>query len=339
MNRLRKFRMIRMLLILSIFLLTACGSSDGGSTGIPAAPDSGLQATAGDQRITLSWDAVPGADSYIVYWSNSANTGTGGTSITGLTSPFYHDGVTNGMDYYYVVTAVNVVGESGPSVEVNAIPVDILISSLSFADANLRSCVQAAIATYVHELTSLGCTDFSITDLGDIKVLSSLTDLNLNSNSIDDVSALSGLIALTSLNLGSNSTISDVTPLSRLTRLISLNLGTNSISDVSALSGMTSLTNLDLGYNGISDVSALSGMISLATLTLRYNSIAGQGLGHVDALTTLTSATAIYLNGNIGISCSELDTLITALGSSPVDTDGNTGTADIATDGVNCTNP
>lgn len=372
-------------------MVVACGSSSSSTnqttTSIPDAPASGLLATAGDQSIKLNWDAVSGADSYNVYSSNTTGTGTGGTKITGAKPPFYDNGLTNGTTYYYVVTAVNSAGESIASAEVSATPADILISSLSFTDTNLQSCVTTTATngplTYVHELTTLVCQSQTITSLSGIEALTSLASLNLYDNNISDVSPLAGLTLLTTLNLYKNS-ISDVSPLAGLTALSDLSLGQNSISDVSPLSGLTSLTtNLDLGYNSISDLSPLSGLTSLTDLDLYANSISdvtplasltalthlyignnsfsdvtplasltnltelhinfgnigGQGIGHVDALGSLTSATVIDLRGNTGMSCSELSSLISTLGSPPVDTDNNTGTTDTATDGVNCTSP
>ncbi len=374
------------------------------TTSTPAAPASGLQAIAGEQRITLNWDAVPGADSYTVYWSNVTGSGTSGTAISNISSPFYHDGLTNGTNYYYVVTAVNVVGESTASVEVTATPVDILISSLSFADANLDTCVKASSATYVRQLSILNCTSQSITSLVGIENLTSLTRLGLSSNSISDVTPLAGLTSLTYLSLYSNSimdvtplagltslthlslssnsisdvtplagltsltildlgynsisdvtplagltsltslwfsnnNIGDVTPLAGLTSLTSLNLGYNSISDVTPLAGLTSLTSLWFGGNSISDVTPLAGLTSLTDLRLSYNNIGGQNTGNVDALTSLVNAIAINLSGNRSMSCNELTTLINALGSPPVNIDGNSATTDVATNGVNCTNP
>ena len=37
-----------------------------------------------------------------------------------MTSPYSHEGLSNGSSYYYVVTAVNTYGESGMSQEVYA---------------------------------------------------------------------------------------------------------------------------------------------------------------------------------------------------------------------------
>ena len=190
---------------------------------------------------------------------------------------------------------------------------DILLSSLTFADANLQTCVQneatTQLATFVHDLTTIDCSLDGITQLSGIEALTGLTQLSLGSNSISDVSPLAGLTGLNRLYLYNNS-ISDVSPLASLTGLTTLYLYDNSISDVSPLAGLTGLT----------------------TLYLDNNSIGGQGIGNVDALVSLTSATTIALTNNIGMSCSELTKLISTLGSPPV----NIGAA---TDGVNCTNP
>ncbi len=86
---------------------------------VPAAP-TGIIATGGTNQVTISWSAVSGADSYNIYWSTTSGAGTGGTKITGATSPTVQTGLTAGTTYYYVMTAVNSAGESSPSVQVAA---------------------------------------------------------------------------------------------------------------------------------------------------------------------------------------------------------------------------
>ena len=87
---------------------------------VPAAP-SGLIATGGTNQVTLSWSSVAAATSYNVYWSaNSGVTVTNGTKIAGASSPAVQTGLTAGASYYYIVTAVNSVGESAASVQVAA---------------------------------------------------------------------------------------------------------------------------------------------------------------------------------------------------------------------------
>jgi fibronectin type 3 domain-containing protein len=90
---------------------------------IPAAP-SGVTATAGDGQITVAWSPVSGATSYNIYWSNTPGVNTSnGTKIGSLTlSPDVHASLTEALTYYYVVTAVNMAGESGISSEASGMP-------------------------------------------------------------------------------------------------------------------------------------------------------------------------------------------------------------------------
>jgi len=84
----------------------------------------GLTAVPGDAQVSLDWDDNAEADlkEYNVYRAD----GSGGpyTEIATVTNSAYTDiGVSNGMTYYYVVTAVDESGnESGNSTEVSAMP-------------------------------------------------------------------------------------------------------------------------------------------------------------------------------------------------------------------------
>lgn len=85
----------------------------------PSAP-TGLTAQGADQRVDLSWNPTPGAESYVVHRSDTSG---GGYSImaSGVSSASYTDTtVPNGTTYYYVVSASNDVGESPLSGEVSA---------------------------------------------------------------------------------------------------------------------------------------------------------------------------------------------------------------------------
>ena len=94
---------------------------DSVSTSAPAAP-AGLTATSGNGQVSLSWSASAGATSYNV----KSSTVSGGlytvvaTNVAGLS--WTATGLTNGTTYYFVVSALNPIGESVNSSQVSATP-------------------------------------------------------------------------------------------------------------------------------------------------------------------------------------------------------------------------
>ncbi|NOZ51718.1 MAG: DUF1566 domain-containing protein [Gammaproteobacteria bacterium] len=91
---------------------------------LPQAPTR-VRANAGDGQITLQWAASPGANHYNVYMASEA--GIDKNNITELTgnkvsknvhSPFVQTDLSNGQDYYFVITAENEAGESLGSTEI-----------------------------------------------------------------------------------------------------------------------------------------------------------------------------------------------------------------------------
>lgn len=87
---------------------------------VPGTP-AGPLATAGNGQVALDWTAVSGATGYNIY--RSLTVGAQGIKIWSSTSASYIDtSVTNGIMYYYEVTAVNAGGESGTSNQVSATP-------------------------------------------------------------------------------------------------------------------------------------------------------------------------------------------------------------------------
>jgi fibronectin type 3 domain-containing protein len=86
----------------------------------PAAP-TGLAATAGNAQVSLTWNASRGATSYHV--KRSTTSGGPYRTVASPTATTYTDtGLTNGITYYYVVSAVNSAGQSANSAQVNATP-------------------------------------------------------------------------------------------------------------------------------------------------------------------------------------------------------------------------
>jgi hypothetical protein len=96
------------------------GSGGGGGASVPPVPV-GLTATAGDAQVALSWSASTGAAGYYV----KRSTASGGpyTQIAALAGTSFTDtGLTNGTEYFYVVSAYNSAGASANSAEATATP-------------------------------------------------------------------------------------------------------------------------------------------------------------------------------------------------------------------------
>jgi fibronectin type 3 domain-containing protein len=108
------------------FILSGCGGGGGDSEPpvptVPGAP-SGVTAVAGPLQVRISWDNVTGATSYNIYHSTTSPVSKAtGTKVAGVTSPSVVTPLVNGTTYYFVVTAVNDIGESVESVQKSAIP-------------------------------------------------------------------------------------------------------------------------------------------------------------------------------------------------------------------------
>ncbi len=101
---------------------TPTAPASGGTMQVPPVP-MGLQATAGNARVILTWMTSTGATAY--HLSRSTTSGGPWTQIASPTTNAFTDtGVTNGTRYYYVVAAVDAAGASANSAPpVSATPI------------------------------------------------------------------------------------------------------------------------------------------------------------------------------------------------------------------------
>ena len=92
-------------------------------TTIPSSPTA--SAVPGDGQVTVSWAAVPGATSYNVYYAAGSSVTIGGAGVTTVlnaNSPCLVSSLTDGIQYAFIVTAVNSGGESAASSPATATP-------------------------------------------------------------------------------------------------------------------------------------------------------------------------------------------------------------------------
>jgi subtilisin family serine protease len=99
----------------------------------PATP-TGLTALGANAQVTLNWSAVKGSSSYHVKRSQTSGGPYAVLASNVTTTTYVDNSVVNDTTYFYVVSAVNLVGESGNSNEAAAtpaVPPDLVISSFS----------------------------------------------------------------------------------------------------------------------------------------------------------------------------------------------------------------
>lgn len=100
----------------------------------PSAP-ANLAAGGGTAQVAANWSSVSGAFGYNLKRSGVSG-GPYATIATAITATNYLDGnVTNGVAYYYVVSAVNAGGESSNSVQAVGRPVSTAPASLNFTNS------------------------------------------------------------------------------------------------------------------------------------------------------------------------------------------------------------
>jgi hypothetical protein len=113
------------------YIVTAVGSSGESSASAEASatpvfpagnplPPVSLTVTISSGQNSITWPAVTGATSYNLYWATSPITPDKYSAdhvIRNVTSPYTHTGLTDGLLYCYIVTAMNSNGESADSMQ------------------------------------------------------------------------------------------------------------------------------------------------------------------------------------------------------------------------------
>ena len=99
---------------------------------LPAAP-TGLTALAGDGAVALNWNFSTGATGYNVKRSTISGGPYSGVATNIPDLNFTATGLANGTRYYFVVSALNPVGEGTNSIQATAQPVSAAPTQMSFA--------------------------------------------------------------------------------------------------------------------------------------------------------------------------------------------------------------
>ena len=115
----------------------------------PLAQPQNVVATSGYQQVSITWGAVPNTTGYIVR-SSTTSGGPYTTLASGLSTPgFTHSNLPAGIANYYVVTAINALGEGPNSAETSA-------SALATPGAPVGVTVIAGNATALLNWTNSG---------------------------------------------------------------------------------------------------------------------------------------------------------------------------------------
>ena len=116
------------------------------NSAFPAAAPTNLTATIASAQITLSWNSSLWASSYIV--SRSTVSGGPYAAIGSTTATAFTDtGLVNGLNYYYVVAAMNTFGIGTNSVEISGTP--FALTAWFKADAITGLINGAAVSTWI----------------------------------------------------------------------------------------------------------------------------------------------------------------------------------------------
>jgi hypothetical protein len=128
-----------------------------------------IEAKSGDGQVELSWNAAEGATGYII--KRGTVSGVYTTVARASSSPLTDNGLTNGLTYYYRVTAENLGGWTESTSELSVIPMGqdltaptlVGLTPLSATGSSLPTQI---IATFSEAMKALTAESFSIQATG-----------------------------------------------------------------------------------------------------------------------------------------------------------------------------
>ncbi|MEO7100571.1 MAG: LamG-like jellyroll fold domain-containing protein, partial [Luteolibacter sp.] len=250
-------------------ILESVNSTEASATTMapPPAPVD-LTATGGDAQVALAWAASPGAASYQIKRSLNSDgpyaivaSGVTGTSLTDT-------GLTNGTAYYYVVSAVNLGGESANSTEASATPLPPVPSAPSGVTATPGDAQVALAWSATSGAASYNVKRSTVSGGPYTLIASGLTAPNYLDNTV--ANATTYYYVITAVNVGGEGSAS--TELGATPNLLRAHLRFDEIS------GTTATDTSGNGWNGtlvggstwttgkINNAVSLSGTTNYATL-------------------------------------------------------------------------
>jgi hypothetical protein len=153
-------RFLAAALVLSLAAASACGTA---TSDLPArsqlSPPQNLSIATNGLSVTISWDPVGGASSYVVYWREGATvTLQSGTTARASGSPYVHQAQEFGVTYAYLVVAVDASGHEGrPSPVVTVTPTSQALA----APQNVRATAGDGMVTLAWDRVP-GATGYTI---------------------------------------------------------------------------------------------------------------------------------------------------------------------------------
>lgn len=278
-------------------------------------PPASLAAAPGNAQVTLTWPAVTGATSYNAYWSGTTGvTKANGTKLTGVVSPYSHTGLTNGLGYYYVVTALDAAGESAESHQATAVPAIVPVPA---APSGLAAVVGNQNVNLTWNAVS-GATDYNIyrgTASGALSTKTKLPASPVATASFNDTTVVNATMyyyQVTAANstgesAGSNEVVAPVINLTGSTWSFSVHVLTNSCgSDIGTVTTFNATVNQGAGTttfsgtmtNGGTFSGSVNGQNVTMTGSVPYTASGYAGTLNYQATATWSNtATAITLSG------------------------------------------